>query len=95
MLRAAILSLALIASPAAASTHYTAKPVAKAEKARLILRDTVWSCSDIGCAAPKGTSRPAIVCAVLVREVGVLAHFTIAGQAMPAPDLEKCNARAR
>jgi hypothetical protein len=95
MLRPAILGFALFAAPALASSHYHAEPVAKPAAARLILRDTIWSCGDNGCAAAtKSSSRPAIVCEVLVKEIGALRSFSIAGQPLSAEQLEKCNARA-
>ena len=93
MLRPAILALALVATPALAS-HYHAQPAAKPEAARLILRDTIWSCGDNGCAAGKSNSRPAIVCEVLVKEVGALRSFSVDGRPLTPQELEKCNARA-
>ena len=47
------------------------------------------------CVAPKSSSRPAVVCAALVRETGAVRSFTVDGQALAAEQLEKCNARAR
>ncbi len=52
----------------------------------------VWKCGDSACAAPKGTSRPAIVCARLVKEVGRVSTFTAGGKALEAQDLARCNA---
>jgi hypothetical protein len=95
MYQAFILGLALIATPAVASSHYHAQPVAKPAATKLVLRDMIWSCGDAGCsAATKSSSRPAIVCEVLVKEVGSLRSFSVAGQALSAEQLEKCNARA-
>jgi hypothetical protein len=62
---------------------------------RLVVRDMVWRCDGGICVAPKGSSRPAVVCAALVREAGALRSFTVDGDALPADQLEKCNARAR
>ena len=95
MFRTAILALALTATPAVAGRHYHAQPAAKPEAAKLVLRDTIWSCGDSGCAAAtRSNSRPAIVCAVLVKEVGALRSFSAGGRALSAEQLEKCNARA-
>lgn len=94
MLRPAILGLALFASPALADSHYRADPAVKPPLTRIVLRDTIWSCGDAGCAAPKSGSRPAIVCEVLAKEVGTLRSFSVAGQPIGAEQLEKCNARA-
>ena len=95
MFKASILGLALIAAPALASSHYHAEPAAKPAASKLVLRDTIWSCGDAGCVSPsKSNSRPAIVCEVLVREVGALRSFSVAGRPLSAEQLEKCNARA-
>jgi hypothetical protein len=95
MLRAAILTAAFVAAPALASSHYHAQPAAKPAAAKLVVRDTIWSCGDGGCqAATKSSSRPAIVCEILVKQVGALRSFTVAGEALTAEQLEKCNARA-
>ena len=92
MLHPVILALALFPAPALAS-HYHAQPAAKPEAAKLILRDTIWSCGDSGCAAGRSNSRPAIVCEVLVKEVGRLRSFSVDGRALTPQQLEKCNAR--
>ncbi len=95
MLKALIPALALIATPALAAGHYHAQPAAKPAAAKLVLRDTIWSCGDAGCAAAsQSSSRPAIVCAILVKEVGALRSFSAGGQPLTAEQLEKCNARA-
>lgn len=96
MFRFAVLSLALTATaPAMASSHYHAKPAVTPASAKFVLRDIVWRCGDAGCSAGESNSRPAIVCAVLARDVGELLSFSVAGQVMSAQELEKCNARAR
>lgn len=94
MFRAATLTLALIAAPASASSHYHAQPAAKPSAAKLVVRDTLWKCGNGGCSAAKSNSRPAIVCAALAKEIGVLQSFSVAGQALAPEDLKKCNARA-
>ena len=94
MLRPTLLGLALFASPAIAGSHYHAQPAATPPSAKIVLRDTIWSCGDSGCVAAKSNSRPAIVCEVLVKEVGVLRSFAVAGQPISREQLEKCNARA-
>ncbi len=97
MLRTTILLTSLlIATPAlAAGPHFQAEPVAKPSEVRLALRDTLWRCGDAGCAAAQSGSRPAIVCAVLAREVGALRSFAVKGEALAADELDKCNARAK
>ena len=90
----AFVALAAAAAPAAAS-QYRAEPAAKPPQAKLVVRDTLWQCGDDGCASTsKSNSRPAIVCAVLAKEVGALRSFSAAGRALSAEELEKCNVRA-
>jgi hypothetical protein len=95
MYKALIPALALVAAPTLAGSHYHAQPAAKRAAAKLVLRDTIWSCGDTGCAAPtRSNSRPAIVCEILVKEVGALRSFSAGGQPLTAEQLEKCNSRA-
>ncbi len=90
----ALVPLLAAAAPALAS-HYQAEPAARPAQTKLVVRDTLWQCGDGGCAsASKSNSRPAIVCAVLAKEVGALRSFTAGGRALSAEQLEKCNARA-
>lgn len=94
MIRTSILGLALFATPALAVPYFKAEPAAKPAEARLVLRDTMWKCGDASCTAGRSNSRPAVVCAVLAKEVGSLRSFTVEGTALTAEELEKCNARA-
>lgn len=81
------------AGPAFAGPHYQAQPAVAPASAKLVLRDVVWNCGDAGCVAGQSNSRPAIVCAVLAKEVGLIRSFAVAGQALSAEELDKCNAR--
>ena len=95
MYRPILLMLALVASPALAG-HYHADPAAKPMAPKLVIRDTLWSCGNSGCTAGgPGSSRPAIVCELLVREVGALRSFSAAGRPFSPEQLQKCNARAQ
>ncbi|HEY0625284.1 MAG TPA: hypothetical protein VGD10_00980 [Allosphingosinicella sp.] len=94
MFRAAIVSLIFVATPALATSHYHAQPIAKRTSDRLIVRDMLWNCDDAGCSAAKNHSRPGIVCSALARKVGPLASFSAGGTALPPDELQKCNARA-
>jgi hypothetical protein len=91
---APLFALAFASAPALAASDYRAEPARAPAETKIVLRDTIWNCTDQGCAAPKSNSRPAIVCALLVKEVGQLRSFSVGGEAMPADQLEKCNARA-
>lgn len=94
MFRAAIVALGLVAAPAFANVQFHAQPTARPAEAKIVLRDTVWKCGESGCVAGKSNSRPAIVCAVLAREVGALSSFAVKGQPIAPEELEKCNARS-
>jgi len=95
MLRAAIAALALVATPAFASSHYQARPAAAPLEDRIVVKNAVWKRSGGQFEAQKTNSRPATVCATLVKKVGALESFSIAGAPISADDLQKCNARAR
>jgi hypothetical protein len=88
-------SAAAAAAPATAASHYRAEPAAPRTAERLIVRDLVWKCGADGCVTGPSNSRPVVDCAALVRQVGTLRSFTVGGTAIPADQLEKCNARAR
>jgi hypothetical protein len=97
MIRSALILFSLLsATPAlAAGPHFQAEPVAASAQPKLALRDTLWKCGAAGCTAAASNSRPAIVCAVLAREVGALKSFSAGGLPLGAAELGKCNARAK
>jgi hypothetical protein len=97
-LTSALLSLAALAGAVpvlASQAHFRAEPVTAPAEARLVVRDTVFRCGEGGCVAPGGGSRAAIVCTALVREVGPLRSFTVAGRSFDADALAQCNRAAR
>ena len=71
---------------------YRAQLAAPAAKGTAVAGGLAWKCAETACAASKGTSRPAIVCARLVKEVGQVSAFTAGGKALEAEDLARCNA---
>ena len=95
MIRAAILAFAFVATPALAAPAFQAQPEVAPAATKFALRDTLWKCDDAGCAAAESNSRPAVVCAVLAKEVGTLRSFAFKGAALSAEELGKCNARAK
>ena len=95
MIRNALLSLAFISAPASAQAHFTAQPEARPAQQRILARDNIWRCTDTLCTSARTTTRPAIVCSTLVREIGQLRSFSAAGRAFSAEELEACNSRAR
>ena len=96
MLRPLLLVAVLLASiAAAAAPAYTAEPATAPMSDKLVLRDTVWKRSGGAFLASGSGSRPAVVCALLAKEVGQLKSFSIGGAPISPQDLEKCNARAK
>lgn len=92
----AALALGAGSGPAfAAASYYRAQPVSPPAETRIVLRDVIWACGETGCSGSKSNSRPAIVCAVLAREVGALESFSIEGRRLDRQELEKCNSRAK
>jgi len=80
---------------APAGGYYTAVPVAKPTKTSLVTHTTVWKWQDTAFVANKAPERENVVCELIVQRVGALSAFTVAGQALDADALAKCNARAK
>jgi hypothetical protein len=95
MFRPALITLAFVSTPAFAAGYFDAQPLARPAQARFVARDNAWRCTDAGCSSPRSATRPAFVCASLVREVGALRSFSVEGRPFGAEQLEACNARAR
>ena len=81
-----------IAQPRAG--FYSATLSSEAAQPRTVAGGVVWSCEGTNCSAPRGTSRPAVICGRLVRELGPVASFTANGEAFDAEALTRCNAAA-
>ena len=94
MFRFALTALAFLSTPAFAG-YFDAQPLARPAQERFVARDNAWRCSEAGCSSPRSATRPAFVCASLVREVGALRSFSVEGRAFSAEQLEACNARSR
>ena len=86
---------AVMPAPAAAAegAYYRAELTAPAAKTSAISNGLVWKCAETSCAAGKGTSRPAVVCARLVKQVGEVSTFTAGGKALEADELARCNGK--
>ena len=95
MVRYALLSLAFLSSPALAA-GFQARTTTAPSSARFVARDSIWRCAETVCVSTNATStRPAIVCSALVRQVGALRGFAVDGRPFDPRQLENCNARAR
>jgi hypothetical protein len=95
MLRPALLSLVFLSTPAFASSYFEAQPVTRPASERFVARDNAWRCGETGCTSARTSTRPALVCWSLVREIGALRSFSVEGRAFDAASLEACNSRAR
>lgn len=73
---------------------YEATLAAPTTATRAIAGSVLWSCAQTSCVAARGTSRPSIMCARLVREVGAVTAFVAGGQSLSDEDLARCNAAA-
>lgn len=96
----AVLITASLFSGAAANAQtrsgpfYQATLAAATDTSRTIAGSVLWSCNLTSCVAPRGTSRPVVMCARLVREVGAVSAFSAGGQPLSEDDLARCNAAA-
>jgi hypothetical protein len=95
MFRYALLSLAFLSSPALAA-GFQAQTTTAPSPAPFVARDSIWRCAGTQCVSTNRTStRAAIVCAALARQVGALRGFAVDGRPFDARQLESCNGRAR
>jgi hypothetical protein len=74
---------------------YRAEPAAPPVKAQVIAGELAWHCGADGCTAGRSGARPVVDCQALVRAVGKVKSFAVAGAPLPPDQLEKCNARGR
>jgi hypothetical protein len=89
----ATLAALLLAAPQGG--YYQAAPAAAPAKAQVIAGELVWRCGADGCTAGRSGARPVVDCQGLVRAVGPVKSFAVAGAPLAPDQLEKCNARAR
>lgn len=87
------IALSPVPAAAAGGAYYSAQLAAPAAKTRFVSRDVVWLCEETDCRAPRGTSRPAIMCAALAKEVGPVAGFLADGKALDSDALARCNGK--
>jgi hypothetical protein len=87
----------LAAAPAqAGAPHYVAEIAqGRAPAERMVVHEIAWRCAGGACVAGRSDSRPLTDCMALARQAGALKSFAVEGSALPADQLEKCNAAAR
>jgi hypothetical protein len=93
----AVAAAALIGSAATAAPAdvYAAVPAAPTTKTGFITRSTAWRLQNGTFVAAQAPERPAVLCELVVRQVGALTSFTVAGKPYDADQLAKCNAKAK
>jgi hypothetical protein len=95
MIRSAsfLFALVLAAAPAGASTY--SATLATPTTARFIARDISWNCGAAACQGATDESRPFVLCQSLAKHAGRIESFLVDGRALPAAELDRCNASAK
>ncbi len=70
---------------------YRAELATPVSQQTVITDGIAWKCEGSTCSAAKNNSRDAIVCARLVKKVGVLTSFASRKGALEGDDLMRCN----
>jgi hypothetical protein len=86
-------AVALIASPALASS-YSARPATAPAAKKIIGKNISWACNAGACLGSTDASRPLVLCQDLAKRTGRLENFQVDGRALNAGELDKCNASA-
>jgi hypothetical protein len=86
-----LLGSAAIAQP---NNNYYNVTLAQPAATKTVVRDVILNCDGATCSAAQGTSRPAIVCASIARELGPIVAFRAGNEALDGEALAKCNAKA-
>jgi hypothetical protein len=71
--------------------HFRAQMAAAAPQARNVAGGVVWRCAETSCTAPRTGTRPLRMCRELRNELGQIVSFEVAGVALTAEDLARCN----
>ncbi|NNM76117.1 hypothetical protein HJG53_04235 [Sphingomonas sp. ID1715] len=88
----ALLGSAAIAQPN--GNYYNVTLASEAAAPKTVVKDTLFSCNGATCVAGEATSRPAIICASIARELGPVTSFRAGEQSLDGEALAKCNAKA-
>lgn len=89
-------SLTLLGSAAIAQPDNSFYSVTLAQPAagKTVVRDMILNCDGASCTAAQGTSRAAIVCASIARQLGPVTAFRAGNDTLDGEALAKCNAKA-
>lgn len=89
------LALGLAVAPGASAQgdgpHFRAQLAAPSAQARPAAGGVVWRCAETSCTAPRTGARPLRMCRELKQSVGQIVSFEVAGAALSAEDLARCN----
>jgi hypothetical protein len=94
LLALAICIATVIAAPARAAeggAFYRVELAQPAAAGTVVAGGLAWRCNGSACNAGKSSSRDAIVCAKLVKEVGAVTSFATPKGALEGDDLARCN----
>jgi hypothetical protein len=95
MLRSTLaFSMLVLAAGAAEAASYSAK-LSRPTTNRFIARDVVWNCGADACLGATENGRPVVLCQSLAKQGGHVDAFLVDGRALPASELERCNALAK
>ena len=86
-----LLGSAAIAQPSGGYYNVT---LASESAGKQVVRGMLFNCDGATCAAAEGTSRPAIVCASVARQLGPVTSFRAGNEALDGEALAKCNSKA-
>ncbi len=90
-------SVTVLAPAATAQTgngFYSVTLAAEPEAARTVVRGMIFACNGATCSSAEGTSRPAVICAGVARELGPVTSFRAGDATLDGEALAKCNAKA-
>lgn len=79
------------ARAAESGAFYRAELAQPASAPTVVAAGLAWRCEGSACSAAKSTSRDAIVCAKLAKEVGQLTSFASRKGPLESTDLARCN----
>jgi hypothetical protein len=90
-------SLTVLSPAAVAQTtngYYGVTLAAEPGVAKTVVRGMLLACNGASCSAAEGTSRPAVICASIARELGPVTSFRAGEATLDGEALAKCNAKA-
>ena len=90
-------AVAFVASPAFASSAWTATPAKAASKQDFVAGSVIWSCNSSGCHSTSDPSGADALtsCRELGRQLGQITAFSANGRVFTAENLAACNVSAK